>query len=144
MSKKPDRSTEIKRFALGAAVAAVAGYAAGILTAPKSGKETRAEIQHKATAGKLEAEKQLKKLHTQLGDSINEAKNRASDFKGQAKSQFDDATENATTAKEKVREVLSALHEGDADDKDLKKAIKDAQKAVDHLKTYFTKDFGKG
>jgi gas vesicle protein len=143
MSKKDNKSTEIKRVALGAALAAAAGYAAGILTAPKSGKETREVIQHKVTTGKLEAEKQLKKLHTQLGTTIDDAKVRASELKGSAKAQLDEATDNGVKAKEKVRELLSALHEGDADDKDLKKAIKDAQHAIDHLKTYITKDFQK-
>jgi gas vesicle protein len=140
---KQDKSSEIKRFALGAAIAAAAGYAAGILTAPKSGKETREEIQHKVTTGKLEAEKQLKRLHTQLGSAIDEAKSRASELKGSARDQLDEAANNGSKAKEKVRELLSALHEGDADDKDLKKAIKDAQHAIDHLKTYITKDFQK-
>ena len=36
------------KFALGALVGAVAGVIAGVLTAPKSGKETRADIKKKA------------------------------------------------------------------------------------------------
>lgn len=139
---KNDRAQEIKRFALGAALAAAAGYAAGVLTAPKSGKETRAEIQKRAVAGKVEAEKQLKKLHTQLSNTIDEAKGRASDLKGQAKVQLNDATDKGVKAKEKARELLSALHEGDADDKDLQKAISDAKSAIDSLKDYLKKDFG--
>jgi gas vesicle protein len=141
-NKEDERSKNIKRFALGAAIAAAAGYAAGILTAPKSGKETRADIQQKAIAGKVEAEKQLKKLHTQLNSSISEAKDRASDLKGRAKTELDDAADKAMKAKEKARDILSALHEGDADDKDLSKAVKEAQVALEHLKAYLKKDFG--
>jgi gas vesicle protein len=142
MAKKEENTAKnVKRFALGAALAAAAGYAAGVLTAPKSGKETRADIQHKVTAGKLEAEKQLKKLHTQLSQSIDEAKDRAGELKGKAKTELDAATDNGVKAKEKARELLSALHEGDADDKDLKKAIKDTQAAIEHLKVYLKKDF---
>jgi gas vesicle protein len=140
---KGDKSKEIKRFALGAALAAVAGYAAGILTAPKSGKDMRSDIHQKAVAGKVEAEKQLKKLHTQLTSTLDEAKSRTDELKGTAKTQLDDATDKGMQAKEKVREVLSALHEGDADDKDLQKVIDDTQKAIEHLKTYLKKDFGK-
>jgi gas vesicle protein len=143
MSKKEDNSKNIKRLALGAALAAAAGYAAGILTAPKSGKETRADIHQRAVAGKVEAEKQLKKLHTQLNSSIAEAQDRAGELKGRAKSELDDAADKATKAKEKAREILSALHEGDADDKDLKKAVTEAQSALEHLKAYLKKDFGK-
>jgi len=46
---------------------------------------------------------------------------------------------NAKVAKEKAREILSAVHEGDADDKDLKKAVDEASKAVAHLRTYLKK-----
>lgn len=139
---KNDRSKEIKRFAIGAALAAAAGYAAGILTAPKSGKETRADIRDRTVAGKVEAEKQLKKLHTQLNSTIEDAKGRVSDLKGGAKTELSDATDKGMKVKEKVRELLSALHEGDADDKDLQKAIDDAKTAIDHLKDYLKKDFG--
>lgn len=140
---KSDRSRELKRFALGAGLAAAVGYAAGVLTAPKSGKDTRADIHQKAVASKVEAEKQLKKLHTQLSSTIQEAKGRADELKGTAKDQLDDATEKGVKAKEKVRELLSALHEGDADDKDLQKAIGDTKSAIEHIKTYLKKDFGK-
>jgi Gas vesicle protein len=37
-----------KRFAFGAVIGVVAGVVAGVLTAPKSGKETRADIKTKA------------------------------------------------------------------------------------------------
>ena len=128
-----------KRFALGTLVAAVSGYVAGVLTAPKSGKETRKDIKDAAVKGKSEAEKQLKKLHTELGDVIDQAKTRADQAKGKVKGELDSAIDVTKAAKEKVREILSAVHEGDAEDKELKKAIAEAAKAVDHLKTYLTK-----
>lgn len=43
------------KFALGTLIGAVAGVVAGILTAPKSGKETRADIKAKASELKDEA-----------------------------------------------------------------------------------------
>lgn len=128
-----------KRWAVGAAIAAVAGYVAGILTAPKSGKETRQDIKQAAETGMLEAEKQLKKLHTQISALISEAKTHAESLKGTAQKDLHIAIEKATAAKEKAREMLSALHEGDAQDKDLQKAIKDATKALDHLKDFVKK-----
>lgn len=128
-----------KRWALGAMIAAAAGYVAGILTAPKSGRETRDDIKHAAENGMVEAEKQLKKLHTQINTTINEAKAQAESLKGAAQKDLNLAIEKATAAKEKARQMLSALHEGDAQDKDLKKAIKEATKAIDHLKSYLKK-----
>jgi gas vesicle protein len=129
-----------KRFALGTVIAAVSGYLAGILTAPKSGKDTREDIKDAASKGLSEAEKQLKKLHTEFNQVIEEAKKRLDEAKGKGKEELESAIEFAKQGKEKVRVLLSALHEGDgADDKDLQKAIKDAQGAIDELKKYLTK-----
>lgn len=47
------------KFALGALLGAVVGVAAGILTAPKSGKETRAELKVKADNAKKRADKAI-------------------------------------------------------------------------------------
>ena len=60
----------VRKFAIGAALTAVAGYVAGVLTAPKSGKETRDDIKNKAVETYTTAEKELKKLHTELADVI--------------------------------------------------------------------------
>lgn len=128
-----------KKFAIGALLAAAAGYVAGILTAPKSGKETRADIKEGVEHGVAEAEKQLKKLHTELNQLLDEARNRASELKGKAQVEMDKAVEAAKVVKEKTRELLSAVHEGDAEDRDLKKAVTEANKAVEHLKTYLKK-----
>ncbi|HSX17603.1 MAG TPA: YtxH domain-containing protein [Patescibacteria group bacterium] len=128
-----------KKFAIGTVIAAAAGYVAGILTAPKSGKETRTDIKNAAEQGLSEAEKQLKKLHTELNTVIAEAKVKGAEVKGKAQEEIDKAVAAAQVVKEKARELLSAVHEGDADDKDLKKAISDATKAVDHLKAFLKK-----
>jgi gas vesicle protein len=128
-----------KRIAIGTVLAAAVGYVTGILTAPKSGKETRKDIKDAAEQGMAEAEKQLKKLHTQMSDLIKEAQDKLSTAKGSGQKELQQAIDMATKAKEKARELLSALHEGGAEDKDLKKAIKEANKSIDHLKSYLTK-----
>ena len=128
-----------KKFALSTVIAAAAGYVAGILTAPKSGKETREEIKQATEHGITEAEKQLKRLHTELNATINDATIIAKDLQGKAQTDIQKATETAQAVKEKARELLSAVHEGQVDDKDLKKAIADAGKAVEHLKTFLKK-----
>ena len=129
-----------KRWALGALIAAAAGYLAGILTAPKSGKETREDIKDAAEHGMAETEKQLKRLHTQMVDLLGQAKEKAATLKGSTQKDMQMAIDKATAVKEKAREMLTALHEGgDADDKDLRKAIDDANSAIDHLKTYLKK-----
>jgi gas vesicle protein len=129
-----------KKWALGAVFAAVAGYLAGILTAPKSGKETREDIKEKAEQGVAEAEKQLKKLHTQMADLIAQGKEKAETLKGAAQKDLQVAIDKAAVVKEKAREMLSTLHEGNtAEDKDLRKAIDEANQAISHLKAYLKK-----
>ena len=128
-----------KRFALGAVIAAAAGYVAGILTAPKSGRETRKDIKDTAIRTYAETERQLKKLHTELNDLLGKAKLRVTDLKGKTQSDMEKAIDAGMMIKEKARELLSAIHEGDADDKDLQSAISEANKAVDHLRAYLQK-----
>ena len=125
-----------KRFALTTLIAAAAGYVTGILTAPKSGKETRQDIKDTAEKTISEAEKRLKKLHTELSQLLDQAKTQGQKLKGEARKELETVGQAAHTAKEKAREILSAVHEGDATDKDLQKAIKEAEKAVDHLKAF--------
>jgi len=129
-----------KRFAIGAAVAAGIGYVAGVLTAPKSGKDTRKDIQNAVSKARAEAEKQLKNLNSELTDLLAQAKTQGAKLTGAAKTQLASAVTTAQKAKDKVRNLLSAVHEGDAEDEDLQKAIKEATNAVEHLKTYLKKD----
>lgn len=139
MGKKSSTNTNLKRIAVGSAVAAVAGYVAGVLTAPKSGKETRQDIKNAADRTRQEAEKDLKRLHTELDKVLDEAKARGGDFGKKAQSELNDLMDKAKDTKEKAREMLSAIHEGDAEDQDLKRAIKNANSALDHLREYLKK-----
>lgn len=128
-----------KKFAIGTVVAAAAGYVAGILTAPKSGKETREDIKDTAVKTYKTAEKELKALHTELSKLMDEAGKKAGELKGSAQKNLDKSVATAKVAKEKARELLSAVHEGDADDKDLGNAVKEAKKAAEHLKSFLKK-----
>lgn len=129
-----------KKIAIGAAIAGVAGYLAGVLTAPKSGKETRADVKNAAVQAKLRAEKQLKKLHSDLSVQIDKAVQQAHRAKKGTKQELDKAIKAATQAKEKARTVLTAVHEGGAEDKDLDAAVKDAKTALSHLQTFIKRN----
>src|SRR5689334_16286927 len=87
-----------KRFAIGALIIGAAGYVAGILTAPKSGKETRADIARVTDKGMAEAEKHLKKLHTELNQLV-----------GEAQKYFTDSDVRSGTNKEIVDKANAAL-----------------------------------
>jgi gas vesicle protein len=139
MSHKNRHGDRLKKLAIGGAVAAAAGYVAGVLTAPKSGKETRKDIKDAADKSWSQAEKELKKLHTDLDKAINDSKEAGDKVGSKTKKELDVLLEKAQTTKEKARRVLSAVHEGDAEDKDLKRAIEDAKEAIQHLRDYLKK-----
>ncbi len=129
-----------RRLVVGTVIAAAAGYVAGVLTAPKSGKETRKDIQNKAIKLRRQAESQLKKTHSELTQLIAKGKQRSKNLNATAKARFVKALAAAQAAKDKARDMLSAIHEGDADDEELKKAVKDVNKALENIKTFLQKN----
>ena len=129
-----------KKLAIGTAIAGAAGYLAGILTAPKSGKETRKDIGDAASRAKNEAERKLKSMHSELTKLIDQSKEQVTKMSAEAKKDLSVAIDKAQAAKEKARQILSGFHEGDAGDKDLQAAIKDADQAISHLKNFLSKD----
>jgi len=132
-----DKKDLLKFVAIGAAISGVIGYLAGILTAPQSGKETREDIRDKAGQTYSAAERQLKSLHTELTDVINEISDSVSSFKN--RKDVSDALDKGRDAKQKAREVLSVMHDGETNDKELKRAIQDATDAIEHLRNYLKK-----
>lgn len=122
--------------AKGALIAAGIGYALGILTAPKSGRETRRSLHLAATKAKTEAERNLKKLHSELSTLIAKGRHEASGMTAKAKDEFGAAISKAALTKDKARQLLSAIHEGEADNAELQKIIEEVKSAINHLKTY--------
>ena len=128
-----------KRLAIGTIVAGAAGYLAGLLTAPKSGKETRDELKQGGASGINEVEKQLKTLHTELGKLVDDTKDSGNDMSDKAQKEFKKLVETAKESKDKLSEVITAIHAGKAADKDLSNALSDAQHAIAHIKDYLKK-----
>lgn len=120
-----------------AVFAALAGFIAGILTAPKSGKETREDIKDTANRVVSEAEKQLKKLHTEMNVVLMDARELLQGKSGKAKQDLASAVGAAKEKQGKVKEILSSLRDGGAaDDPELAKAMKEAKAALSHLKKF--------
>jgi gas vesicle protein len=139
MGYKERRQKTLKKLAVTSSLAAAVGYFAGILTAPKSGKQTRNNIKQTADKGYSETEKDLKKINADITKLLTEAKSTSTKASTRAKNELADLMEKASDTKEKGREMISAIHEGSAQDKDLKKAIKDANNAFNHLRDYLKK-----
>ena len=139
-SRQEKRSKLLKTLAIGGGIAAAAGYAAGVLTAPKSGKQTRKDLKKITDKRLAETEQDLKKLHTELGKAIEDTRDSTGKLSKKAQGDLDTLLEKAKDTKEKARELISVIHEGgDASDKDLRRAVKDAQAAIGHLRDFLKK-----
>lgn len=125
-----------RNVAIGTVLVAGLAYVAGILTAPKSGKETRKDIQKAAIKAKAQAEIKLKELHSELNDLIDTAKSAAKSAQFKAQEGYTEALKRAEVAKTRAKEILSSLHEGDTSDEDLQSAIAEVKSAAKHLKKY--------
>lgn len=62
------------KFVLGTVIGAAAGVVAGLLTAPKSGEETRADLKAKAAELKEEAERRAGSLSSDNQDTTKSDK----------------------------------------------------------------------
>lgn len=134
-----EKSHTGRNLAVGGLVLAGASYVAGILTAPKSGKDTRKDIRKAALKARRDTEKKLKKAHSELNDVIDEVTSTATKAKTTADKELKAALATANNVKQKTRELISAIHEGEADDKDLDKALDEVKKAIKHVKSFVTK-----
>ena len=79
------------KFGIGLIVGAVAGAVAGLLAAPKSGKETRADLKRHANAAKDEATKRVGEAKVKAGEVAEEAKKTVDRVKHVADSAVDGA-----------------------------------------------------
>ncbi len=72
------------KFAIGALVGAVAGVVAGVLTAPKSGKETRADLKAKADEVRADASKKAEDAKVRGKKVVDDTKKSVDDYRGRA------------------------------------------------------------
>ena len=125
-----------RKLAVGAIVAGVAGYVAGVLTAPKSGKETRADLANKAGEFKEDALAKLKKAHDELGELLEEAKTKTLALSAKAREEFNEAVVKAKDSKAKLATVMKAVKAGESDEPELNKALNQAKLSYKNLAKY--------
>lgn len=126
-----------RKIAVGSAIAGAAGYLAGILTAPKSGKETRGDIANKAEDVKETTEEQLQNLNEELRGLLKDAKSKTIVLSSTARAELNEAVIRAKDAQNKTTQVLKAVKNGEASDPDLNKAVKQARQATKNLGKFF-------
>lgn len=128
-----------KKIAIGSAIAAAVGFVAGILTAPKSGRATRQDIKDTAGKGITEAEKDVQTLQTEIDKAVKQAKANKDKLGKAAQKELNDLVERAKDGKDKAGDVLGAVRAGEAEDRDLDRAVKAANRSLTHLKKYLKK-----
>ena len=131
------KENTVRKIAVGSTIAGVVGYLAGVLTAPKSGRETRGDIAHKAENVKDSAEDQLLDINDELKDMIKSTKAKTVTLSSTARAEFNEALIRAKDAQNKTAQVLKAVKAGEAADPDLNKAVKQGRLALKNLGKYF-------
>ena len=86
------------KFAVGAIFGAIVGVAAGLLTAPRSGKETRAELKARANEAKQKADTAIADAKVKSQQVYGEARGHADEHLKTAKSTLDDYTDRVKRA----------------------------------------------
>jgi len=113
------------KFALGALIAAATGFAAGLLTAPKSGKETRNDIKDAANKTKDtvvdEAEKAKDAAAKKAQEVKHKAEDAAADVKAKAEDLVDDVTVRANELKDRAEHAFEGAKKGYSKNPDTKK-----------------------
>lgn len=125
-----------QKVALGAAIAGIGGYLAGVLTAPKSGKETRQDLATKASDIKDDAGTQLTEAQKELSETLKKAQEKTLSLSAQAREEFNETVIRAKDAQNKAKMVLVALKAGEAEDPELNKAVKQARQATKNLSKF--------
>lgn len=133
-------NSNTKNAFIGVALGLLVGYAAGVLSAPKSGKETRQDIADAGAKFLNQAGDTIDNLQDQLNDLINLAKDQVSTLSDRSKEELERLVHSAKDAGDKANSIYSAVKEGKADDPELKKAIDNFKKAKNHLATFLAND----
>lgn len=124
------------KLALGALAGGLAGYVTGLLTAPKSGKDSRIDLKNKAESVKDDAEGQLQDTLSELNSAIDNAKVKTLALSAKAREEYDETLVKAKDAQNKATHVLKAVKSGEASDPELNKAVKQGRQAIKNLAKY--------
>lgn len=116
-----------------AMIAAGAGYLGGLLSAPRSGKQTRDKLAKSASKAKTDGEKQLKKLYGEISDSIADVEKQVTKARSKANNERKEAVKTAREARDKAKLLLTAIRNGEADDPNLKSVLSEVKSAKTHL-----------
>lgn len=127
--------SKLKKVITGGFSLLAIGYALGILTAPKSGKQTRKRLRKTAKNSMYDMERDLKTIYSQTKNTLDQlAKDNPT-----LSSRYNNAKDLAEKSQHKLKGLISAIHGHDNVDEDLEAALKDAKSALMGLKSFLKK-----
>lgn len=98
------------KFALGALIGAAVGVVAGVLTAPKSGKETRADLKVKADEAKQKANQAVADVKAKGQQVYNDMRAKADTAMGDAQESMTDYSDRVKRAAASAKKELDREH----------------------------------
>lgn len=126
----------MSRFAKGGIIGVIIGAVAGVLFAPKSGKETRSEIKEGADKFYSKSEKELKSLFTELDDQRKLVTKKANNLSGASKKEMSALAASAKPLQEQVKDTISNIREGlNLNQSKVEKTIQSAKDKIEDLKS---------
>ena len=127
------------KFVKGMLFGLIAGVAAGILLAPKSGKETRQDIKRVSQDAAHKAMEHVHKVQSDLANQLQKAEAQLKKMTSSAKDDAKAAVAAAKKSRDQLASVVDAVKNGSSDDEDLDIAVKNAEASLLSLKKYFKK-----
>jgi len=119
-----------------AVIGAGLGYLTGILSAKQSGKETRKDISETSKKAQAKAEASVSSLYKELSDVVKQAQDKVDKGKLTIRHNLYRATSKGNRVKSQTKEILVAIKNGKASNKDLSKSIESTKLAIKNLKNY--------
>ena len=110
------------------------------------GKKTSFKPEHKADANDsrsvdlADAERELKQLHSEIEELLEAAKRAGQPLSSYSLKKLDEVLKAGRTAKDRLSQVIEAVRTGEAEDKDLAFAVKEAEQALKHAKKFLLKN----
>lgn len=127
---------DLRNVGIAAVVGLAAGYALGILTAPKSGKETREDIKEMSTKAYKAAEARLKDTYEDLGEAIDRASKQAKKLGDKGREQLDELVAVAKNAQARVMKLAASARNEEGSQEVFEDAVKEARDAKNELQEF--------
>jgi gas vesicle protein len=125
-----------RNIVVGAILVGAASYVAGILTAPKKGKETREDIRHASINLKISLEKSLKQLYADSTKQLERALNINQQLTTRTKQELESLITAVKHARDNIKIYLTSLRDGDIEEEQITLLLSDGRDNTERLKFF--------